>query len=153
MKKSIVLAAVTATALLSCQAWSQESGGFKLKHRSSFTLQDAERNPFWPVGWVKTVATATSTNENVQAAELRPEDFEVTAVLLGTPALAVVNGREYAEGDFITLRGSGQKTKVQIAQVMDGQVVLRYMGKDYPIILHRKGEEIGIKKVQPSPME
>jgi len=155
MKKNIVLAAVAIVAgFMGCQGWSQESSVFKLKHRSLFTLQDTERDPFWPVGWVKT-KTVTTVNETVQAAEIRPEDFELTAILLGSPPLAVINGREYGEGSFIILKGSGQKTKVQVTQVMDGQVVLRYMGKDYQITLHRKGDEVGIKKVQPSstPME
>jgi len=150
MKKNIVLAAITAVCFLGSQGWSQEAGGFKLKHRSTFTVQDTERNPFWPVGWVKTAAP-TAVSETVQVAEIRPEDFELTAILLGTPALAVINGREYSEGDFIVLKGAGPAAKVQIVQVMDGRITLRYMGKDYSILLHRKGEETGIKKPTPTP--
>ncbi|MEI8340733.1 MAG: hypothetical protein WCH43_04245 [Verrucomicrobiota bacterium] len=152
MNKSIVLAVgAVAAVFLSGQAWSQDVKAFKLKHRSSFTLQDTERNPFWPVGWVKTAPTAVASNDNVQVSEIRAEDFELTAILLGTPPMAVINGKEYAEGEYIIIRGGGPKTKVLVAQVLDGRVVLRYMNRDYPVALRRRGEETGIKKAQPSP--
>ena len=151
MNKSIAVAVIASALVLQGRpSWSQETAGFKLKHRSSFTLQDTDRNPFWPVGWVKPTGAVSTTDvtETVQVAEIRPEDFELTAILLGVPPLAVINGREYAEGDFIRVKGSGQKTKVQVAQVADGRVVLRYMNKNYTVLLHRIGED---KKATPTP--
>jgi len=127
-----------------------QSAGFKLKHHSSYTLQTADRNPFWPVGWVKpTTPQAVPGTAAIEVIELHPEDFELTAILLGTPPIVVINGKEYAEGDFLKIKGGG--AKVQLAQVMDGQVILRFMGKNYPVVLHRKGEEKGLKKPTPLP--
>jgi len=152
MNKNIVLAAVAlAVGLMNFTARSQDTKGFKLKNRSAFTLQEPERNPFWPIGWVKTATTTANTNETVQVAEIRPEDFTLSAILLGTPPMAVINGKEYAEGEFIVFKVGGPKTKVLVAQVMDGKVILRYMNRDYTVILHRKGEESVNKKAAPTP--
>ncbi len=73
---------------------------YQLKNRSSFTAKDTGRPPFWPIGHVK-------RGQNIQAesvaiaptTKLEPEMFSVTSILLGNPALAVINGRAYGEGE------------------------------------------------------
>lgn len=150
MNKNLLLATFSiASVLLISRTEAAEADVFKLKHRSTFTLQESARNPFWPIGWTKPAAAApTATGEPVvEAIELHSQDFQLTAILLGTPPMVVINGREYVEGDFLKVSGGA---KVQLARVLDGQVILRSMGKDYPIILRRKGESMGTKKPVPS---
>ncbi len=60
---------------------------------------------------------------------------------MGQPALAVINGKEYAEGEVIPCQMQGQKIDIQLAAVQDGSVVLRYHDKNYTVLIHRKGEE------------
>ena len=152
MKKNILIAVIAvAMGLAGCLTGrAQEVTGFKLKQYSKFALTDSERNPFWPVGWVKAGPVSTQTGETVQAAEIRPSDYEVTGILLGTPPLAVINNGEYTEGSFIRT-AEGHKSKVQVVQILDGAVILRYMGREYTIPLHRRAEEAGIKKATPTP--
>ena len=135
--------------LLVSKTGAAESETFKLKRRSTFKLQESARNPFWPIGWTKPTAVAPTVTGTpvVEVAELHPQDFQLTAILLGTPAMVVINGKEYVEGDFLKMPGGA---KVQLARVLDGQVILRFGGKNYPIILQRKGDSIGAKKPLPS---
>lgn len=150
MNKNLIFTALLVSiSLLTPRTGSAQAAVFKLKHRSSYSVQDSDRNPFWPVGWVKPVAgPAVVGVPVVEVVALHPEDFELTAILLGTPPIVVINGREYAEGDFLKSKAGA---RVQLAKVMDGQAILQYLGKNYPIILHRKGEEQGLKKPTPLP--
>lgn len=128
--------------------FAQTATGYKPLHRSLFAAVELERNPFWPVGWKPTAAPSTPTAPATETLEvvIHPEDYALTAILLGRPPMAVINNREYAEGDFILIMPGGQKSKVQLEQVLDGKVILRYMNKEYTVILQRKES---IKKLAP----
>jgi len=144
MKKSAIISLVAVVFGVVCSSplSAQGGAGYKPIHHSLFLSSERDRNPFWPVGWVKQApVSATPIAGPVESAVLRTEDYALTAILLGRPALAVINGREYAEGDFIILRPGAPKSKVQVFEVRDGQVTLRFMSKDYTIFLKRKGEE------------
>lgn len=128
--------------------FAQASGDYKPIHRSLFLSSELDRNPFCPIGWVKPgqVTAAPTTEATEVVADLRPEDYILTATLLGRPPMVVINGREYAEGDFLLLAPGGQKSKVQVQQVLDGKAILRFMNKEYAILLQRRGEQT-IKKL------
>ncbi len=103
----------------------QDSQGYRPKSRSIFKGTLVARDPFWPIGWTR--GAAKSDAIAVAAPEIRAEDFTVTAILLASPALAVINGREYSEGQYIPL--SGGAVKAQIAAILDGRVLIRYKAK------------------------
>ena len=117
MNRYLILTTLVGLLVLStpCTGAAQ-SGTFKLKRRSSYTAQDSDRNPFWPVGWVKPVIAPAIPNAPapVEVIELHPDDYKLTSILLGTPPIVVINGKEYAEGDFLKNKGGGPK--VQLAQ-------------------------------------
>jgi len=118
------------------------SSGFQLKNRSTFTASSDDkdsRDPFWPIGWVKTAANSTAVAAPVTLT-LKAENFEVSAILLNNPPLAVINGKEMAEGQIAQVRIDNQIIPVQLAAVQDGRIVLRYRDQDLIIPLHRKGE-------------
>jgi hypothetical protein len=54
------------------------------------------------------------------------KEFVLTSILLGTPSLAVLNGRAYSEREFLRLpkelHGRG---RVQLLEIADGMVVLK----------------------------
>jgi len=54
--------------------------------------------------------------------------FHVTAISLGNPPLAVVNGRNVAVGDHISVNSSRPNAvvKVEVASIADGQVQFAY---------------------------
>lgn len=134
---------ISASARTSCAVESLSSGGgYVLKNQSSYSGTADARSPFWPIDWRKSApapvvsgAAAAST-----AIDLRPENFSVSSILLGTAGgqgLAVINGKGYAEGEFLKLP-PGQSGKVQVAEIHDGAVVLVSAGRKVTVPLRRR---------------
>jgi len=69
---------------------------FEPKAQTIFSAARMTTNPFWPIGWVKMDDAAVDN-----AAPLVPhvEDFTVTSILSNEPPIAVINGKEMAEGE------------------------------------------------------
>ncbi len=101
-----------------------QDGAFKAKNRSTFNGTLVARDPFWPIGWKKEMKTSEAEGSDV---EVTGDQFVVTSILLSPPALAVINGKEYGEGQFIPVPGSTQKA--QVAAIQDGMVSILYRGK------------------------
>jgi hypothetical protein len=114
------------------------STAYGTKTKSVFTGSADQHNPFWPIGWVKTEnESATDT-----AAPLVPhtEDFMVTTILLNEPPMAVINGKEMAEGEIAALPVNGQNVAVQLMAVQDGRVILRWQNQNIIVPIHRDEE-------------
>ena len=106
---------------------------YQLKTKSRFAAPEGTRAPFVPIGWVKTAGQVVA----VHAANVDESAFRLTSVLLGNPALAVINGRSYEEGQFLRLpRGSAQ-LRIRVYRIADGQVWLQYEDKVFAVQLKR----------------
>ncbi len=81
-------------------AASLTTAGYHLKHRSSFTVPNEARPPFWPIGWSPSMKSSPSAPAGVDFA-LKAEQFNVTSIMLGSTSLAVINGRTYGEGELL----------------------------------------------------
>lgn len=109
-------------------------GRYELKQRSSFTVQDGTRSPFLPVGWVK--PAPGQTNVVVQSGPRITEgQFRVTSILVGSPSLAVINGRSYSEGEPIRM-GRGATLKPKVYRISDGKVVIQVDSEFITVPLH-----------------
>jgi hypothetical protein len=108
------------------------------KTRSVFTASANQHNPFWPIGWVK-IESESATDSS---APLVPhaEDFLVTTILLNEPPMAVINGKEMAEGEVAALPVEGQNVVVQLMAVQDGRVILRWENQNLVVPIHREEE-------------
>lgn len=84
--------------------------------RSTFEASDA-RNPFLPIGYVRPALVVPQEKHP----DIRPDMFNVTAILLGDPSLAIINGKDRAVGDRIAIGSES----VTVASIKDGQVTLR----------------------------
>ena len=136
LKTALLALFLLPAAAAACHAQSDDSaaaGGFNLKHRSSFN-STAARNPFWPIGWVK---TDTGENETQEVALITPSQFDITSISTGQNPLAVINGKTYGEGETITALYGSQKIKILVLAINDGEVVLQYLDKKYTIPLRR----------------
>jgi hypothetical protein len=102
--------------------------------KSSFTTHGVARNPFWPVGW------APGVKKPVEQVTIGPEYFKVTAILLGPPHLAVINGKDYAEGDSISVPVGGKEEKVRIDAVRDGFILLNHRGRPITVPMNRAAQ-------------
>ncbi len=123
---------------------------YQLKKRSAFsTLGEEQRAPFWPIGWVKrrAVATAAAPAAQVEQPKIQfdTSGLKLTSILIGTPSLAIINGRSYSEGDFLrqprvatpaaALLGSAPR--VRVYRINDGNVVLQNQQELITIALQR----------------
>jgi hypothetical protein len=82
------------------------------------------------------------------------KNFVVTSILLGPPALAVVNGRAYEEGQFLRTPRTGvagvkasPSTRVRVQKIGDGQVSLQC--EDQTINVALKRPELNERKSEP----
>lgn len=75
---------------------------------------------------VSSSPNSTATPEPV-VVQIPPDAIRVTAISLGHPRLAVLNGTSVAEGDSVQVRtpGSGVVVKLRVASIADGRVDLR----------------------------
>ena len=121
---------------------------YELKALSSFKASPEARPPFWPIGWVH--------RQGVQKAEpvgpkytLDEKNFAITSILMGPPALAVINGRAYEEGQFLKIKltaplpGAAPQAaapaapRIRVQRITDGQVWLAYDSQIVAIALKR----------------
>ena len=108
--------------------------GYTPKTKSVFTSGPNEHNPFWPIGWVKTMNESADSTASVTP---RAEDFIVTTILLNDPPMAVINGKDMAEGEVASMPINGQDVVVQLMAVRDGSVILRWENQNIVVPIHR----------------
>ena len=134
------------------------TGGYLLKKRSSFEVPRRTASPFVPIGWADLRQT---TEEAVAAAPraspvLEEKNYNLSSILLGNPALAVINGRSYSEGEFLRTpkpagtapkaaspgepspEKSGPPPRVRVARILDGLVELRSGNEVLQLPLRRR---------------
>ena len=131
--KSTPAAAKTAPAVAA-----KPAAGYTPKTRSVFTATGEQHNPFWPIGWVK-VANESATDGAAPTVP-HPEDFVVTTILLNEPPMAVINGKDLAEGEIAAMPINGQNVVVQLMAVQDGRVILRWENQNIVVPIHRDEE-------------
>lgn len=145
MKKPFC-AALLAVQLLPVAAWGQAAAAatvpataeapkaarYELKNKSSFTLARDRRSPFWPIGWVKGAGTPTAP-----ALVLDERAFNLTSILLGAQALAIINGRTYSEGELIRPGKDMPSQPVRVLRISDGSVTLQCEGQTLVVTQRR----------------
>jgi hypothetical protein len=110
--------------------------GFSVKTRSHFSAEPGTRNPFWPIGWVKPgPATPQVVQIRQPVLDVSPDLFNVTGIVLGNPNLAVINGRDYAEGDPITVKVGDTPVQLTVFRIRDGEVALNFRGREVKVRL------------------
>lgn len=120
---------------------------YQLKNRSTFAAAESERPPFWPIGWVKRAAGVTQAPvAMVPRVAIEEKNFVVSSILLGNPALAVINGRSYSEGEFVRMPKDGPKVRVRVGRIGDGAVQLQ--AEDQMILAKLRREELSPRKFE-----
>jgi hypothetical protein len=85
---------------------------FELKNKSSFTVPNGVRSPFLPIGWKGSAVLQEAPTKKTVTTK---DSFRVTSILLGSPSLAVINGRSYEEGQPIRMP-KDPKTNMPVAR-------------------------------------
>ena len=118
-----------------------------LKTKSSFSVQPGTRNPFLPIGWKGTpVVTQVAAPKAMTSADA----FRVTSILIGSPSLAVINGKTYEEGQMIRMgkpdpRSKTPQVRAKVYRILDGSVQIQVEDQMLTIQMNR-GQ---LKDIQP----
>jgi len=141
----LILLAMLPAVLLAGDAKPAEP--YVLKNRSTFTaVSDEQRAPFWPIGWTKRKSVSiTSTVVQPVAEPIRAAfdaaSVKVTSILLGSPSLAIINGRSYSEGDYLRqpkgAAAAAPTARVRIYRINDGNVIIERNTERVVVALQR----------------
>ncbi|MGI9115305.1 MAG: hypothetical protein DLM52_05685 [Chthoniobacterales bacterium] len=121
--------------LLAQTGFAAEARKVELKKTSTFTLQDGDRNPFWPIGW----KPAGAGQAEAAGPSIPPSSFSVTSITLDPGAhFAIINGKVMAEGQQFGLQMGGQIQQLTVKSIQDGKVVLAHGGEEIVVPLRRR---------------
>ena len=120
---------------------------YQLKKLSSCVIPAGARQPFWPIGWVHREGPHQEVPIGPKFV-LDEKSFAVTSILLGSPAIAVINGRAYEEGQFLKIgkaapagapvvQPTAALPRIRVQRIADGQVLLAYDAQIVAIPLKR----------------
>ena len=116
-----------------------ETAALELKAKSSFSLDEAGRNPFWPIGWKPAPkVTNQGTSEHV-GPEISSDVFTVSSITVdSTGRYAIVNGKVMTEGQVFGLQMGNQTYQISVKAIQDGQVVLLRRDQEITVPLRRR---------------
>ncbi len=147
--KITILAAALLLPLAAQAEEAAKAEPYQLKNRSSFTATEDTRAPFWPIGWSKRVTQAAPVSTAAPVlvkTTLDPNNYKITSILLGSPSLAVINGRAYGEGEYIkTPRtsappvGQAAAPRILVQRITDSSVVLQQGDQQATVLFNRPG--------------
>ncbi len=122
--------------LLAQTSFAAEVAKIELKKTSTFTIQDGDRNPFWPIGWKPAGAGGQA---EAAGPSIPPSSFSVTSITLDPGAhFAIINGKVMAEGQQFGLQMGGQVYQLTVKSIEDGRVVLARGGEEIVVPLRRR---------------
>jgi hypothetical protein len=111
----------------------------ELKNKSSFTLEETSRNPFWPIGWKPAPKASTGTTSESVGPEISPNSFLVSSITVDVGGkFAIINGKAMSEGQVFGLQLGGQTYQITVKAIQDGQVILARRGEDIAVPLRRR---------------
>jgi hypothetical protein len=110
----------------------------EIKNKSSFTLENNSRNPFWPIGWKPTAKVAGPGIEHA-GPDVPLTAFVVSSITLDQGArFAIVNGKIMQEGQQFGLQLGNQTYQVTVKSIEDGRVILARRDQEIIVPLRRK---------------
>lgn len=117
-----------------------ETPQLEVKNKSSFTLGENSRNPFWPVGWrPATKATSAAAAAEHAAQDISPSAFLVSSITVDTGGrFAIINGKVMNEGQVFGLQMGNQTYQLTVKAIQDGQVVLQRRDQEIVVPLRRR---------------
>jgi hypothetical protein len=105
----------------------------ELKNKSSFTMEETSRNPFWPIGWKPTPKQTTSAPTEAAGPAISADVFLVSSITVDTGGkFAIINGKAMTEGQVFGLQLGTSTYQITVKAIQDGQVLL-VRGRDQEI--------------------
>jgi hypothetical protein len=112
----------------------------EVKNKSSFTMDESGRNPFWPIGWRPASKVATTQVQGDQASsDIPPSAFLVSSITVDTGGrFAIINGKVMNEGQVFGLQMGNQTYQLTVKAIQDGQVILGRRDQEIVVPLRRR---------------
>jgi len=134
--KNSALSGFLLLACLGGGACAQTVEDLNIANRSAFEVSNDFRDPLLPIGWTKSSPIVVPIVNGVPVpppieAYIRPEAFLVSSISVAKLPLAIINGKQWGEGDLMPFVAGTEKIMLQVFAIRDGSVVLRY--KDHKI--------------------
>jgi hypothetical protein len=132
--------AADATSTTSSSTSPQAAPVLELKHKSSFTMEETSRNPFWPIGWKPTPKQTTSAPTENAGPAISADVFRVSSITVdATGKFAIINGKPMTEGQMFGLQLGTATYQITVKSILDGQVILVLgRGQEIAVPLHRR---------------
>ena len=110
----------------------------ELKNKSSFQMDAAARDPFWPIGF-KPAPKIGDAAEHAAGPDIPVTAFVVSSITIerGTK-FAIVNGKIMQEGQEFGLQLGTQTYHVTLKSIEDGRIVISRRGQEVSVPLRRK---------------
>ena len=107
-----------------------------VKTKSSFEIDAAMRNPFWPIGFKPKARIGGAGDAGGQ---VPPSAFLVSSITLDTGThFAIINGKTMVEGQQFGLQVGTQIYQVSVKRIEDGRVILSHHDEEIVVPLRRK---------------
>lgn len=114
-----------------------EPGKIEVKNKSSFAMDAAGRNPFWPIGFKP--PTKFSAGGDQGGADIPASAFVVSTITLDRGMrFAIINGKPMQEGQQFGLQLGTQTYQVRVKRIEDGRVILERHDQEIAVPLRRK---------------
>jgi hypothetical protein len=109
----------------------------ELKNKSAFSIDETQRNPFWPVGW-RPVNKASQSAE-APSSDISPAAFVVSSITVDVGgSFAIINGKVMNEGQVFGLQMGNQTYQLTVKAIQDGQVILGRRDQEIVVPLRRR---------------
>ena len=132
-------AAIAADASKTAAATAEPAPTLELKTKSSFTMDEASRNPFWPIGWKPAPKQTAVSNGDNAGPQISADVFSVTSITVDTGGrFAIINGKAMGEGQVFGLQLGTQTYQITVKAIQDGQVILSRRDQEIAVPLRRR---------------
>ena len=128
------------TCAVASRSYAADTSSLEIKNKSSFTMENNSRNPFWPIGFKPTARVARAGAERAGAGgDVPPGAFLVTTITLDAGArFAIINGKTMLEGQQFGLQLGAQTYQITVKRIEDGRVILSRRDQEIVVPLRRK---------------
>ena len=133
------LALLTLVILSATRALAAGGPGLEFKNKSTFTMENNSRSPFWPIGWKPAAKLSEPGAAEHAGPEISSSAFLVSSITLGqTNRFAIVNGKIMQEGQQFGLQIGSQTYQITLKAIQDGRVVFGRRDQEIIVPLRRK---------------
>jgi hypothetical protein len=135
---SVIVTLAWVSRSIAAESSSPPPAPLEIKNKSSFTMENNGRNPFWPIGW-KPLAKVSDPGVEKAGPDLPVTAFAVSSITIEQNArFAIINSKIMQEGQQFGLQLGNQTYQITVKSIQDGRVILARRDQEIVVPLRRK---------------